>query len=77
RNAAADPAAFARTVSRMASGGARVWLVYDQGYRTFGDQCSQLRDALARRHPLSITMVESRSSVFERENLVLYLPRRK
>lgn len=77
RNAAADPASFARMVSRMAGGGARVWLVYDQGYRTFGDQCSQLRDALARRHPVSVTMVESEGSVFERENLVLYLPRRK
>lgn len=76
RNNAADPASFARTVTRMAGGDGRVWLVYEQGYLTFGDQCSQLRDALARRHPISVTMIESEGSVFEHENLVLYFPRR-
>ncbi|MCW2665686.1 MAG: hypothetical protein JWN57_648 [Frankiales bacterium] len=45
RNADGNPRRFAAAASRRASGA--IWLVYAEGYRTYGEQCQQLDDALA------------------------------
>ncbi|HEY8543479.1 MAG TPA: glycosyltransferase family 39 protein [Acidimicrobiales bacterium] len=45
RQAAADPAAIAEEVRRLADGH-DVYLVWRDSYETFGDQCQQLRGAL-------------------------------
>jgi hypothetical protein len=47
-----------------------IWLVYADEYRTFGSQCGQLRDALARiRGGRTIDQLAG-SRYFEREYLV-------
>lgn len=64
RNEAADPEAIADEIVDRAGSG-RIWLVWRDGYRTFGDQCETLLAALAARVGASRPLVEPRPGVFE------------
>ncbi len=59
RNAAADPADFARRVVRRAGAG-RVFLVWSGGYRTLGTECEAVVNRLARRlgAPARVTVAD-------------------
>lgn len=74
RNDAADPAAFAERVHRLA-GEHDVWYAYADGYKTVRYQCSELRSGLQERHGQGQTLVHERSSVLESETLVRFTPR--
>lgn len=75
RNEAADPAAFAERVDRLA-GGHAVWLVYADGYETIKYQCSQLRSELQTRRPSTRTYVHDDNTVLEHETLIRLVPGR-
>lgn len=73
RNRAADPEAFAtETVARAGSNG--IWLVWSAGYRTYGDTCERLQNALAARRGAAHTIVPS-TDVFEHMSLIGFGPR--
>jgi len=74
RNTSADPRAFARSV--LAAAGPRpVWLVVAGGYRTFGDRCDMLLEALRAERPANEVVVRSRGRYRpERMSLVRFGP---
>ena len=49
RNAAADPEAAAEAITARSAGAGAVWLVWMDGYETFGRHCSDLRLELVQR----------------------------
>jgi hypothetical protein len=61
-------------LARAGSAGA-VWLVYSEGYRTFGDDCTRLLVAFAAARGQPHILVHSHRHADERERLV-YFPRR-
>lgn len=72
RNARADPATFARTVSDLA-GPHAVWLVWAPEYRTFGTLCEQVVQQMgALRPPANQLVASDPLRYFEHANLVRY-----
>ena len=75
RNAAADPLAFSDLVLGQA-GSHAVWLVYANGYPTFGDDCGDLfEDFTAARGDPLIAVHNHGSRVLEHERVAVFLPR--
>jgi hypothetical protein len=74
RNAAADPLAFSDLVLGQA-GSHAVWLVYANGYPTFGDDCGDLfEDFTAARGDPLIAVHNHGSRVLEHERVAVFLP---
>jgi mannosyltransferase len=72
RNRAADPEAFAtQAVARAGASG--IWLVWSAGYRTYGDTCERLQNAIAARRGAARTIVPS-TDVFEHMSLIGFGP---
>ena len=72
RNAAADPQAFAAKVLDRAGSGGAVWLVYSEGYPTFGDDCSRLLVAFGAARGQPHIVVRSHRHTDERERVAYY-----
>jgi mannosyltransferase len=68
RNLEADPDAFA-TEAVTRAGANAIWLVWSAGYRTYGDKCERLQNAIAQQRGAAYTIVAS-SEVFEHMSLV-------
>jgi mannosyltransferase len=75
RNTAADPQAFANRVLARAGSAGAVWLVYSEGYPTFGDDCTRLLVAFAAARGQPHILVHSHRHADERERLVYFPPR--
>ncbi len=56
-NGAADPAAFANYLDRLAGPHHAVWLVWSPGYRTFGLSCERITSRLAALRPVTTEIV--------------------
>jgi hypothetical protein len=68
RNDKADPEAFAtEAVTRAGANG--IWLVWSAGYRTYGDKCERLQNAIAAQRGAAHAIVPAKS-VFEHMSLV-------
>lgn len=65
RNERADPAVFARYVDAVAGPRHTVWLVWREGYRTFGGGCERTATALRLLRPGSTVEVTPASGGFE------------
>lgn len=78
RIAAGDPAAFAQRLDRMAGPGHDVWLVWADGYGSFGDRCGAIVRALSvlRPTPEQPIVVPSATNYFEPSALLRYRPQR-
>ncbi len=73
-NSAANPGVFANELLSMAAGH-QIWLVWEAGYRTFGNDCEQIRDAIEVARPNVSQPVTSDPRVFyEHESLVRFGP---
>jgi hypothetical protein len=70
RNAEGNPARFAAAASRRAQGA--IWLVYAEGYRTYGEQCQQLDDALAAARKAREVVSKPRSRFGEKQTVLRY-----
>ena len=70
RNDAADPEAIAEQLSQRTRGA--VFVVWAEGYRTFGDQCEQLNDGLAERRGDGLTIVQRDPHFGEQERVVRF-----
>ena len=75
RNAAADPRVFAQQVLARAGGSSGIWLVYSEGYPTFGDDCSRLLVAFGVARGQPRILVHSHRHTDERERLAYFPPR--
>jgi mannosyltransferase len=75
RNQAADPVAFARRVLARAGAGGAIWLVYSEGYPTFGDDCSRLLVAFGSARGQPHIVVHSHKHTDERERVAFYASR--
>ena len=73
RNEAADPRAFARRVLARARHAA-IWLVYSEGYPTFGDDCSRLLLAFGAARGQPQIVVHTHRHTDERERVAYYPP---
>ena len=75
-NAAAPlPGVFARELVNLAGPTHPVWLVWEQGYRTFGHDCEQLRDSLvALRANFSEPVRSQPGRYYEHESLDRFAP---
>ncbi|MCW2777885.1 MAG: hypothetical protein JWN17_1610 [Frankiales bacterium] len=71
RNAAGDPERFAAAAARRARGA--VYLVTAGGYRTFGQSCAELADALAARRGPAVA-VSAQDRHYEESQAVLRFP---
>lgn len=72
RNKAADPEAFARQVLARAGSTGAIWLVYADGYPTFGDDCGRLLVAFGAARGQPRILVHSHGHTEERDRLLLY-----
>jgi mannosyltransferase len=72
RNEAADPPAFARRVLARAGDGGAIWLVYAEGYPTFGDDCSRLLVAFGAARGQPRVVVHSHGHTQERDRVAYY-----
>ena len=70
RNAAANPAAIARTISDSYAG--RIWLVTAQNYRTFDRQCEQLSWYLDRLRGARTDVQHTDGAFYEQQGIVLF-----
>lgn len=70
RNRAGEPQEFAQDLLRRA-GDNTVWLVWANGYRTFSDDCTRLRDALRDTRP-EVRHVRRMARYYERMMLTSY-----
>jgi 4-amino-4-deoxy-L-arabinose transferase-like glycosyltransferase len=75
RNDAADPQAFAKEVLRRAGSTGAIWLVYADGYPTFGDDCSRLLVAFGAARGQPQIVVHSHRHTDERDRVAYYAPR--
>lgn len=75
RNRAADPQAFLQRLLTRA-GDAPVWLVVQDGYRTFGSDCQDLADGLRASHTTAEHLVTSSTKYDEKAGLYRYSGRR-
>lgn len=74
RNAAADPQAFATKVLDRV-GSSAIWLVYSDGYPTFGDDCSRLLVAFGAARGQPKILVRSHRHTDERDRVAYFPPR--
>ena len=76
RNDAADPAAFATEVAKMAAAGQgrTVYFVWNGEYRTFDGDCEAIASVLGSTMD-GTELVQSSSSAFEHASLIRYRPR--
>lgn len=74
RNEAADPAAFARRVTQATAPEQAMYLFYADGYRTFEEQCTELREALDVARPGGRRLVDEEDRVLEHGTLIRYPP---
>lgn len=76
RIAAAEPAAFAQEVDRMAGQGRDVWLVWADGYGAYGDRCGAIARELdaVRPFPEQPIVISHATNYFEPSNLTRYRP---
>ena len=73
-NAAANPGVFANELLSMAAGH-QIWLVWESGYRTFGNDCEEIRDAIEVARPNVAQPVTSDPALYyEHESLVRFAP---
>jgi hypothetical protein len=72
RNEAADPQAFAKEVLRRAGSTGAIWLVYADGYPTFGDDCSRLLVAFGAARGQPLILVHSHRRTDERDRVAYY-----
>jgi len=73
-NAAANPGVFANQLLSMAAGH-QIWLVWEAGYRTFGNDCEQIRDAIEVARPNVDQPVTSHpGQYYEHESVVRFGP---
>jgi len=72
RNEAADPAAFARRLERVAGRERAIYLFYADGYRTFEEQCTALRESLDAVRPGGRRLVDEDDRVLEHGTLIRY-----
>ncbi|WP_188939606.1 glycosyltransferase family 39 protein [Nakamurella endophytica] len=70
RNGTADPEALARRLSAAADG--TVWLVSAPGYRTFGDQCTELAQTLAALRGSARTVQRPDPADFEQQTVTAF-----
>ncbi len=70
RNADGNPKRFAGLADRRAQGA--IWLVYAEGYRTYGEQCQQLDDALATARRSREVVQRPQRRYDERQTLLRY-----
>ena len=75
RNAASDPAAFARAAIAQAGPAHSVWLVFSPDYLTIGNKCATLEADLAAMRPHSRAFVVQSGRYFEHANLDRFWPR--
>lgn len=77
RVAAADPAAFAQRLDRMAGSGHDVWLAWADGYGAYGDRCGAIARQLETVRPLpqQPIVLSHATNYFEPSNLHRYRPR--
>lgn len=68
-----DPEQFASDMSALA-GEHHVFLVWQGGYRTYGQYCERIRDHLALLRPLPDTLVVTDPRYFERHDVTLFGP---
>ncbi len=71
RNESADPAAIADALVARAAD-RDVWVVWQSGYRTFGDQCERLLAELAARRGPPVGVVAADPDLFEPMHLVRF-----
>ena len=72
RNELADPQAFANEVLRRAGKAGAIWLVYADGYPTFGDDCSRLLVAFGAARGQPQIVVHSHRHTDERDRVAYY-----
>jgi uncharacterized membrane protein len=73
-NSAANPGVFANQLLSMAAGH-QIWLVWEAGYRTFGNDCEQIRDAIEVARPgVSQPVTSDPGRYYEHESLVRFAP---
>ena len=70
RNRAADPAAFASQVAARTRGA--VWLVAAEEYRTYGERCERLDDALAAERSGRERVLREQRRYVEQQSLVRF-----
>jgi hypothetical protein len=76
RNAAGDPAAFARLLDARAGPGHSVWMVWSPQYRTLGVACERINQQLVSLRPAATEVVPlDVTRYFEHADLVRYAPR--
>ena len=73
RNAAADPAAYARGILQRANGHT-VWLVSSPGYRTFDLKCEAIQSELAAARPGFEVQVTPNDDIYEFMGLTRFSP---
>ena len=73
-NSAANPGVFANELLSMAAGH-QIWLVWERGYRTFGNDCEQIRDAIQSARPnVAQAVVSDPGRYYEHESVVRFAP---
>jgi hypothetical protein len=73
-NSAANPGVFANELLSMAAGH-QIWLVWEAGYRTFGNDCEQIRDAIEVARPdVGQPVTSDPGTYYEHESLVRFAP---
>jgi uncharacterized membrane protein len=73
-NSAANPGVFANELLSMAAGH-QIWLVWEAGYRSFGHDCEQIRDAIEVARPNESQPVTSDpGTYYEHESVVRFGP---
>ena len=71
RNAAADPQRFAGRLLELA-GSAAIWVVYEPGYPTFGNDCNALVVDLASARGAPRTVLPVQAGAGEKERVVRF-----
>ena len=69
---AADPQVFAQEAVEKLSPGARLWLVWRDGYQGFGDRCGMLSSWLSWYLPQAETALGADPAYYEYENLTVF-----
>jgi mannosyltransferase len=73
-NSAANPGVFANQILSMAAGH-QIWLVWEGGYRTLGNDCQQIRDAIETARPgVTQPVTSGPGRYYEHESLVRFSP---
>jgi hypothetical protein len=74
RNEAADPERFTHALLDRAGTSASIWVVYEPGYPTFGDDCNELVVDLAAQRGAPETVLPVETGAMEKERVVRFAP---